>query len=343
MFKKLLNGRALYIEKDKIWIAKGMSFWAIDQEGRVLTKKYRVGSFIQRVLSAFRLPRQLLREGLHHLLPLSNGDIFVTSKKRAYLVDREGNVKNIFRGYLGNKPGHQGVCLTPNGTIFFGEYTLNSQREHDTVLYRSKNGGKNFEAILTLSKTEVRHIHFVKYDPYENCVWLGTGDRDEECKLMRSLDDGETWEMVGGGNQNWRAIGVCFTEKYLLWGTDAGSVPDQNHIIRMDRKSFESEIIADAEGPCHGCGGFADGRIFISTGVEGGENEKDRYARLKAISDFAIKDLVAMEKDGVPLIVQYGVMRFPLGTENSDNVVFTAMGLKKGGEVIYVEKEANGV
>lgn len=343
MFKKLLNGRALYTEQDKLWIAKGMFFWATDYAGNRVTKKYRVGGTMQRILSAFRLSRQLLREGLHHLLPLPNGDIFVTSKKKTYLVDKEGKIKSVFQGYLGNKPGHQGVCVTPNGTIFFGEYTLNPRRDHDTVLYRSQNGGRSFEAILRLSKTVVRHIHFVKYDPYENCVWLGTGDRDEECKLMRSFDDGETWETVGEGSQNWRAIGVCFTEEYLLWGTDAGSVPDQNRIICMNRKTFGLEILADVEGPCHGCGSFADGRVFISTGVEGGENEKDCFARLKSVSDLEIKDVKLMKKDVFPLIVQYGVIRFPLGTENTDKVVFTAMGLKKGGEVVYVEKETNGI
>ena len=343
MFKKLFNGRALYTEKDKIWVAQGMSFWAIDENGKALTKKYRVGGFVQRILSTFRLSRQLLREGLHHLLPLPNGDIFVTAKKKSYLVDKAGKIKSIFQGYRGNKPGHQGVCITPKGTIFFGEYTLNPNREHDTKLYRSLDGGMTFDCVLTLKKEEVRHIHFVKYDPYENCVWLGTGDRNEECKLMRSFDNGNTWETVGEETQNWRAIGVCFTEKYLIWGTDAGSVPDQNRIIRMDRETHELEILADVEGPCHGCGSFTDGRVFISTGVEGGENEKDRIARLKTVSSTEIEDIKLMKKDIFPLIVQYGVIRFPLGTENTDKIVFTAMGLKKGGEVIYVEKETNGI
>lgn len=343
MFNKWLKGRALYTEKDRIWIAKGMSFWAIDERGNKLTKKYRVGNFVQRVLSAFRLSRQLFREGLHHLLPFPNGDIFVTAKKKSYLVDKDGKVKNIFAGYRGNKPAHQGICMTPSGTLFFGEYTLNSQRDHDTKLYRSTDGGITFNCVLTLKKEEVRHIHFVKYDPYEDCVWLGTGDRDEECKLMKSVDNGETWRKIGEGSQNWRAIGVCFTKTHLIWGTDAGSVPDQNRIIRMDRKTCKLEILADVEGPCHGCASFADGRVFISTGIEGGVNEKDRFARLKEVSNTEIKDVCLMQKDIFPLIVQYGVMRFPLGTENTDKVFFTAMGLKKGSEVVYGKKETDGI
>lgn len=337
-FKALMRGRALYTEEDRIWVAKGMTFFAVDYSGKRVTPKYRVGGFKARLMSAFRLSRQLLRQGLHHLVPLAGGDILVVAKRCAYTVRADGTVKHEFRGFRGNKPGHQGVCVTPDGTVFFGEYTLNPNRDHDTVLYRSTDGGATFDAVLTLPMKEYRHIHFVKYDPYEKCLWLGTGDEDFECKLMRSDDNGTTWTTVGEGSQDWRAIGVCFDEGSLTWGTDAGSVPDQNHIVRMDRKTNKLEIIANAEGPCHGCASFRDGRVFISTGVEGGENEKDRFARLKLFDGKGMKDLLVRKKDVMPLILQYGVMRFPLGTERTDRVVFTMMGLKRGGEKIYVEQ-----
>lgn len=335
--KKLIKGRALYTEKDKIWIAQGMTFFAVDYEGKRVTQKYRVGGFKERVIGANRLSRQLLRQGIHHLVPLPDGNVFLTTKRQSYVVDPSGSILYAFSGYLGNKPGHQGVCVTPDGTIFFGEYTLNPQRDHDTHLYRSTDAGKTFQIVYTFKMNEVRHIHFIKWDPYENCLWLGTGDEDFENLLLRSFDNGETWEQVGGGSQDWRAIGVCFDRESLIWGTDAGSVPDQNHIIRMARKTHTLEVLADAEGPCHGCGSFCDGRVFISTGVEGGQNEKDRFARLKQIVDGKLEDILKTQKDIWPLILQYGVIRFPLGTENTDRVVFTMFGLKNNGEQVYVE------
>ena len=336
--RKLIKGRALYTEEDRIWIAQGMIFFAIDYSGNRLTQKYCIGDIKERIVASNRLTRQLLRQGLHHLLPLPNGDIFVTSKKISYIVGQKGKVRYSFSGYAGNKPGHQGVCMTPDGNIFFGEYTLNTKRDHDTKLFRSIDGGQTFQAILTLRKNEVRHIHFIKYDPYEKCIWLGTGDNDFENLLMRSFDNGETWEKIGGGSQDWRAIGVCFDDKYLTWGTDAGSVPDQNHIVRMDRKTHQIEVIQDVEGPCHGCGSFKDGRIFISTGVEGGENEKDRFARLKQVTNDKVIEITKWKKDILPLILQYGVIRFPLGTENTNKVVYTLYGLRSNGEYVYVEE-----
>ena len=338
-FKKIANGRALYVESDdKIWIAQGMTFFAVDSKGKRIARKYVVGTFKERCIAKFRWTRQLLRQGIHHLLPLPSGDVFVVAKRIAYLIDKEGAVKSTFTGFQGNKPGHQGVCLTLDGTIFFGEYTLNPKRDRDSYLYRSIDGGKTFQVVHMFPRDKVRHIHFVKYDPFERCLWLGTGDRDDENLLLRSDDNGKTWQKIGGGTQDWRAIGVCFTKDALIWGTDAGSVPDQNHIVRMDRKTKRLEIAADVEGPCHGCASFDDGRVFISTGVEGGENEKDRFARLKFI-DGDVKEILKFKKDFLPLILQFGVIRFPLGTENSKRVFFTTMGLAGVGECCYVGKK----
>ena len=335
--KKIANGRALYVEPDKIWIAQGMTFFAIDYAGKRVSRKYKAGNAFQKLVSLCFLSRQMLREGYHHMIKLNNGDILITARKKTYIFHPDGTIRNTFLGYLGNKPASQGICQTPDGSVFFGEYTINLQHKNDTHLYRSIDGGKSFQVILTFPKT-VRHIHFIKYDPYEKCIWLGTGDADDESMLMRSYDNGDTWETVGKGSQDWRAIGICFKKDKLLWGTDAGSVPDQNHINIMDRKTGELHTIYDVEGPCHGLATFKDGRVFISTGVEGGENEKDRFARLKEISDSGITEHLKMKKSLFPFIMQYGVMRFPFGTENTDRVVFTAMGLNKGLEAVYAEE-----
>lgn len=336
--RRLIKGRALYTEENRIWIAQGMTFFAVDYQGKRVTEKFSVGSAKEKLIASNRLSRQLLRQGIHHLAPLPTGDVFLTAKRVSYVIGADGKVKHTFQGYLGNKPGHQGVCVTPDGTIFFGEYTLNPKRDHDTHLYRSTDGGQSFQIVHTFKMNEVRHIHFIKWDPYEKCLWLGTGDEDFENLLLRSFDNGHSWEKVGGGSQDWRAIGVCFDQEHLIWGTDAGSVPDQNHIIRMNRKTHELEILADAEGPCHGCGSFKDGRVFISTGVEGGQNEKDRFARLKEIVGGKPVEVLRQQKDIWPLILQYGVIRFPLGTENTDRVVYTMYGLKRNGEQVYVEE-----
>lgn len=335
-FEKLFTGRALYVEKDRIWVARGLSFYCINFEGNRISPVYKVGGAAEKLLGAFRLSRQLLRVGIHHLLPLENGSFFVVLKKRALVLDEDGVILNTFSGYRGNKPGHMGVCKTPDGSIFFGEYSLNMKRENDTKLYRSIDNGLSFTKILEFSESEIRHIHFVQWDKYEKCLWLGTGDDDHECKLYKSSDNGDTWETVGEGSQIWRAVGISFTKDEVFWGTDAGSVSDKNYIISMDRKTRKVEKIMEVEGPCHGNASLLNETVLVSTGVEGGENEEDHFARLYKKDNNGFELILKKRKDIFPLILQYGVIRFPIGMISTERIVFTTYGLKQCGEAVFI-------
>ena len=336
---QIKDARALYADSEGVWLARGMKYWKASYDGRPIGEKFSVGGVKDKVLSLHRLSRQLLRVGIHHILPLKNGNVLVSTKKRTYIVDATGQVINRFEGFRGNKPAQFGICEDDEGNIFFGEYTINLANDHPTSLYRSTDGGKTFTEIYRFDSKEVRHIHFVQWDKYAKCLWMGTGDKDFECLLMRSLDHGETWERVGGGTQQWRAIGVVFTEEYIYWGTDAGSVPDQNYIVRMKRADNTLEIISKLDGPCHGIAANNKGEVYICAGVEGGENETDRYARLYRFKAGELEELLKMKKDGFPMILQYGVIHFPHGLENGNKVVFTGFGLVGGGEKTFVIKE----
>ena len=333
---RINNARALYVEKDRIWVARGLCFWAVDFNGKCASKKIKVGSG----LYAIRLLRQLLRKGIHHLLPLKNGNFLITLKKKTLVLNPDGFIVSVFDGYHGNKPGHRGVCLIPNGYIFFGEYSLNPERNIDINLYRSVDNGKSFQIVKTFKAGEIRHIHFIEWDKYDRCIWLGTGDygiKDEECRLYCSYDYGDTFELVGSGSQLWRSIAVCPTHDYVFWGTDAGHCKDTNHILRYDKKTKVLKDVFELTGPCHGMCVTKEGRIFMSSGVEGGENEKDRYAKLYEVSDTTMCEIEKVKKDLFPFIVQYGVIRFPMGCENSEKLVYTMMGLKHNGETVYIK------
>lgn len=340
-FKKLMNGRALYQENDKIWVAQGRKFYAVDYNGKMVSKVFTVpGGLKERILTFHRILTQGTRNDIRILLPLNNGNIMVAARRKVIIFSPNGDILNIWSDFHGNKPGHQGACVTPDGTVFFTEYLLNTKRDHPIRLWRSKDQGITWNIIKEFAPGDIRHLHFIKWDKYEKCLWLGTGDYGKgncENRLYKSIDNGDTWTLIGQGSQDWRAIGVCFTKDALLWGTDAGSCPDTAHFIRMNRKTQLLEILGDLEGPCHGCASYKDGRAFFSTGVEGGENEKDNFARLKEYKAGKIETIWKLKKDIFPLILQYGIMRFPLGTDNCNRVVLTTMALKKHGEAIMIE------
>lgn len=335
--KKIFSGRALYIDGNTIWVAKGLTFWGIDKKGSCTTPKYAVGNIVNRFIASFRITRQFFREGIHHLIPLKNGRYLLTMKRKTLILDNTGSVINTFIDYRGNKPGHRGICGTPDGTIFFGEYTVNINNDHPTSLYRSTDNGMTFQKILTFNKEQVRHIHFIQWDKYENCIWMGTGDKDHECMLLKSQDNGDTWEIVGQGSQLWRAVGISITKDALYWGTDAGSVLDPNFIIKMEKKTGIIEKVQEVQGPCHGNAVLADGTVYVSTGIEGGENEKDASAHVWQYKESGeVNEIFSMKKDVFPNIVQYGVIRFPMGMDTTETLIYTTYALKGNGEAVYI-------
>lgn len=336
------NCRALFCEPDgTVWVACGLCFFCIDKTGSIIGNKYSVGNVFQRFFSRFRILRQGLRIGIHHLIVLHNGNILVCTKRSLILVDRKtGKILNNFSDFIGNKPAHQGICVDEKGSIYFGEYSLNKERQYPISLLKSDDGGLTFYKVFSFVKRTIRHIHFITYDYFEKCLWLGTGDNDNECFLMKSVDGGHSWQTIGSGNQLWRAIGICVTERYLFWGTDAGHVNSNNYFLKFDKKTGTLEKIFNSYGPCHGSAIYFGNKIFLSTGVEGGKNEHDRIARLYSISDDMVECVYTGKKDIFPFVIQYGVFRFPLNTACCKNVFCTMMGLKHGGEsVIIYEKE----
>jgi hypothetical protein len=233
------------------------------------------------------------------------------------------------------------MCVTKDGCIFIGEYVINNDRRHPISIYRSLDSGKTFETIFTFNPGEVRHIHFIQWDPFDECLWLGTGDRNEECRLFKSTDNGNNWMLIGGGSQLWRAVNVAFRSDALYWGTDAGSDAGEhpNYIMRFDRRTKELKKVVQVQGPCHGTATLENGYIVVSTGVERGVNEEDRYAHLW-ISKDGIKweEVSKYRKDIFPSIVQYGILRFPFGLEKCEYLVFTGMGLVGAGEMGFIGK-----
>ena len=335
---RMPGGRLLWTDGESAYFARGMSYYRVDNGGKRLGRVVRVGSILEYLLSLFRLPRQLLRGGIHHLWPLQDGAALVVVRKRAYFVNATGRAALALRFPRGNKPAHKGVCVTPHGEVFLGEYALNFERKMPVTLYRSRDGGRTFAAIFEFAPGEVRHIHFLQWDPYTNCLWLGTGDADSECWIYRS-QDGETWEKVGGGSQLWRAVGVSFRPEALFWGTDAGSDAGEhpNYVMRLDRTTLALTKVLEIQGPCHGNATLKDGTLLVSTGVEGGVNEKDHCAHLWASRDGDTwQEVVHFKKDRWPYLLQYGVIRFPQGLEQSDRIAFTCLGLAGCGETVLV-------
>lgn len=158
-FKKLMNGRALYQEPNKIWVAKGRHFFAVDYNGQRKSRVFTVpGGLKERLMTCGRILTQGTRNDIRILLPLKNGNILIAAKRKVLVFSPSGKVVNIWTDFQGNKPGHQGACVTPDGTVFFTEYLLNPKRDHAIRLWRSKDHGMTWQIVKEFIPGDIRHL-----------------------------------------------------------------------------------------------------------------------------------------------------------------------------------------
>ena len=329
--------RALYCEDNGILCARGFDIVRIEDTGQQALLARVPASSIQRLLAGCRVTRQGLRLGIHHLWRLGDGGLLAVCKRRI-LKQSQNNLpfREVSAIHRGNKPASKGVVVCPDGTVLYGEYAMNIDRSLPIAVYRSTDHAESFQKSYEFPPGDIRHIHFIQWDSVEQCLWMGTGDANPECRLYRSDDVGLKWRLIGSGSQAWRAVGVAFTQGHLYWGTDAGSDAGEtlNYIVRLARGSVCLEQVKEVQGPCHGICRSGDGLLFVATGVEGGRNEKDRNPHLWASKDGSEWiEVMSWMKDMLPNIVQYGVVHFPNGTQRGDRLHFTALGLRGAGEL----------
>lgn len=139
-------------------------------------------------------------------------------------------------GRLPDSSGPMGV-LPPavdhrDGVTVLGEYPLDSAATPRVL--RSVDRGRSWEPVVRLP--DVRHVHGVTTDPYTGDRWLTTGDTDAESHIGRLVDG--TFEPVGGGSQDWRAVELAFTPSAVLWGMDC-AFAEGNRIYRLPRARFD--------------------------------------------------------------------------------------------------------
>jgi len=334
----LRRARVLYVEGNRTIVARGNRIFLYENGEQESATVNLPVSFNEKILSRFTFTRLGLRLGVHAAQPLGDGRILVVLKRCFFLVYQDGSSRVVDRVHRGNKPASRAICQVPDGSIIYGEYFLNRDRHSPVAIYSTNNVENGFTKLFEFPAGEVRHIHFVQWDPFAACLWMGTGDANSECHLFKSTDVGVSWVCIGGGSQEWRAVSVIFTNDALFWGTDAGSDAGntRNYIVRFDRITHSISLVERIQGPCHGAGALRDGTLFISTGVEGGDNEVDTSAHLWVSRDGKIwREVYARQKNMWPYIVQFGVIRIPPGTETTDTLHFTALALRGDAETWY--------
>jgi hypothetical protein len=259
-----------------------------------------------------RLTARLFRDGFHALTVLPSGSL-VAAVPGAIITLRtnENEFRTTHAITRGTRPLH--ITAVPSGAVFWGEYFDNPSRD-EVHIYASTDNGMTWSIAHTFPKGAIRHVHNIVYDPWENHLWVLTGDYGEECRILRASCDFSRVETVLQGNQQARAVALVPMEDGLYFSSDTPL--ESNSIYRLDRTGDLSKLAAISSSSIYGC--RVSNHVFFSTMVEPSEVNHDRQVRIygREMNRDAEnwQPLLAWQKDRWPMgLFQYGNAFLPDG------------------------------
>lgn len=281
-----------------------------------------------------RLSSRLLRDGFHALAVLASGEL-VGAIPGAIVTLRPGETEfhvtlKISRG---TRPLH--IVATPDGQLFFGEYFDNPDRD-EVHIYASSDRGETWQIAHTFPKGSIRHVHNIAHDPWENCLWILTGDYGSECRVLRASCDLKTIDVAMSGNQQARAVAVVPAPGGLYFSSDTPL--EANHVYHLDRQGNLSTLVDLESSSIYGC--RVGDVIFFTTMVEPSEINETRSVHLygsRAANEW--RSLREWKKDRWSMrFFQYGNALLPDGQNNTPYLAVSTVAVERDDLVTTIFK-----
>ena len=275
--------------------------------------------------SRVRLAQRLLRAMVYNAVPLADGTLFVTYGKRVGRL-RSGRYAELPGLVLPCRVLRGGVAQDRDGNLYFGAYLTNRAR-HAMHVYRYVPGAPSVEVVHEFPAGDIRHVHGVHRDPYDDALWCLTGDFGAECRVLRTRDGFATLETVGGGDESWRCVSLLFTPQHVYYATDAEF--ERNRLYRLDRLTGQRDSLGELDGPTYYAHAHGD-QMFFGITAELCPSQVGRQASLWRLDPAgALERLAAFEKDRWPVsLFLPGMLHFPAGPGRRDEVLIQAVGLQ---------------
>jgi hypothetical protein len=284
---------------------------------------YRPG-IRNRFTASTRLTSRLFRDGFHALAVLSSGHIVGAVPGRILaLAPGEAEFRVTHNIVRGTRPLH--ITAAPNDHVVWGEYFDNPQR-HEVYIYGSADEGHHWDVVYAFPKGQVRHVHNIVYDRWENCYWILTGDTGQECRILRASLDFAQVETIYSGSQQTRAAALIADEDAVYWASDTPS--EANHIYRLGRKGTLTTVASIAGSSIYGC--RVGDSMFFSTMVEPSPVNRERKVCLVGSADGQKwESLLQWKKDIWPMkLFQYGNAFLPNGPNHTEVLAVSTVAVK---------------
>ncbi len=227
-------------------------------------------SFFKRCLSHIRLFERLLRLTPRASKRIDEKRFLIAYDGFVYLWDVEDNhlsVEHRFRIEMNNPLGFAKISGVEGfeDCIAYGEYFINPTKKNVAVWIRSREG--EWRPVCRFNGN-ITHIHAIIPAPLDNCVYILTGDFDDEAAIWIAKDNFQKVRPIVKGKQIYRGCVAFATEAGLLYATDT---PMEGNGIFLLNREGTVEKLYDMPGPCI-YGIEKDNIFFFATSVEPDSN-----------------------------------------------------------------------
>ena len=287
------------------------------------------------IVSNFRLAQRLLRFMVTNVIPLDNGEIFVTFDKSVGVI-RNGRYRDLEGLARPCRVLRSACAVDKNGEIYFGEYLANDDRGPMRV-YRYKPGSNELDVPFFFPAGSIKHIHGIYSDPANDSLVCLTGDKESECRMIRSFDGFDTVETIGEGDETWRAVSMLFDENAMYYGMDAEF--RSNHIYRLDRATGERKSLGEVNGTVFYSKQLGD-ELFFGTTAENAPSQTENVAAIWNVSpDGVCTEVAKFQKDSWNrTLFMFGIIHFPYANKLAHHLYFSLVGVKEDNQTFRIRK-----
>ena len=315
-----------YCDKNRVIYSRGKTICERNYSGITKEIVSLYHGKIDRVLCKSQLYQRLTRSHIQHVLPVGENRALAFVSGSIFYIDTE-NKEIIGTSRLrGSQPLHIAVF---GETVYYGEY-IRSKKKPPIHLLRSNPPYSEWEEVRQFNN--IRHIHGVFRDPYDETLWLTTGDDDNECWIINLDREGYQTKFIMGGSQTYRAVTLLFSKDYIYYGTDTPE--EKNYIYRFKRGTSELEQLAQVGGSVF-YGTRVKNNFYLSTGCEPGKfNREDAVELWGSNGGKEWKKLLTLKKDlWHNKLFRYGLIFFPAGPGDDENLWFSSMATESENQI----------
>lgn len=281
------------------------------------------------LFSVFRLFERLLRAEARTAIVLDEENILISMDGYTYCINvNSGEIRKEF-SYRNAMSNPRRMCRIDgiegfDDCIAYGEYVLNSKRTKPSGVFVRSLDSADWKMVYEFPAGQVRHIHSVIPSKENKCVYILTGDLDNESGIWVAKDNFKTVYPMLIGSQMYRSGYVYETEDGLIYPTDTALEQNYIYFLKKDEDgSWTPEIITEIDGSSVSSAQTAD-KVLISTTVEADESVrgwrswinmkkgpgiKSDYAQLISVDKrtHEHKKILQYKKDFLPYrLFQYG-------------------------------------